>query len=75
MEIVIKKKTEVHIFEELGGGDTFFAPQRTDGEQQLLMAVATFKDYTAVNLHNGELIDMEPDDVIIPINNAKITIE
>lgn len=75
MEVVIKKKVEVHTFDELKNGETFFAPQRTEGEQELLMAINTFADYTAVNLHNGELIDMEAEDVIIPVNNAKITVE
>jgi len=75
MEVVIKKKIEVHTYEELKSGETFFAPQRTNGEQELLMAVYTFGESTAVNLHNGDLIDMEIDDVIIPVNNAKIIVE
>lgn len=75
MEIVIKKKVEVHTFDELKDGDTFFAPKRTDGEQELLMVVNSFSDYLAVNLHNGSLVDMESDDVIIPVTTAKIIVE
>lgn len=75
MEIVIKKKVEVHTFDELTSGDTFFAPQATGGEQVLLMAVDTFAASTAVNLHTGELVDMDGDDVITPVNNAKIIVE
>lgn len=75
MEIVIKKKVEIHTFGELRDGETFFAPKRTDGEQELLMAVSTFADYLAVNLSTGELIDMESDDVVTPVNNAKIIVE
>ena len=75
MEVIIKKKIEVHTFSELGDGDTFFAPKRTDGERELLMVTNSFADYLAVNLHNGNLIDMESDDVVIPVTTAKIIIE
>jgi len=75
MEVVIKKKVEVHTYAELKNGETFFAPQRTNGEQELLMAVNTFADNAAVNLHNGDWVEMEFDDVIIPVNNVKIIVE
>lgn len=75
MEIVIKKKVEVHTFNELKDGDTFFAPQKTDGEQELLMVINSYCDSIAVNLHNGDMVEMDSFDVIIPVNNVKITVE
>lgn len=75
MEVVIKKNAEVHTFNELDDGDTFFAPQKTEGEQKLLMATNTYYDSVAINLHNGEMIEMNRDDVVIPVNTAKIIVE
>ena len=76
MEVVIKKKVEnVPTFEDLKDGDVFFAPKRTDGEQELLMVVHSFNDYLAVNLHSGDLVDMEYDDAVIPVTTAKIIVE